>query len=739
MTRLRLLVGLAFGTTAVTLVTLGARRTRRRLVPGWSGPEAILADILLVVSVVTIVTDLLGAFGLFRALPLAVGITLAAALLWCWGSPATPETSRNSDTNSDLQELHPDHAIDLTPHRWPAYAAGAGVATVAALWSSSLPFTYRRGIYDWDSLWYHLPMAANFVRTGDFIPMRLYDADAIVSTYPSGAEVYHALAMVIAGSDLLSPILNLCWAGLFLLAMHVFGRRFGTAHLSTIVGSIILAMPMVVQLEASSVLSEMMALACLASAIALFVAGPGRNEEVATNRHARGFYALHVAPGQALLVGLAIGLVASTKLAMLVPAIVVFLGLTTALLLQGKAKSLRIILPVTIGAIATGSFWYVRDLIVFNSPVPSLHLSIGRIGFPSITPDGEFSTMLPTILKGLQTGTSTAEMTQTFGPFWFIFLLLIPLGTIIVALRHRKHTLLNVLTIVGATVCLVGFYTPQYSLAGVYLNLFANGRYLLAGILLSSLAAIAFISSDPKAHRWALGLSLAVLVATSLAYLLRPRRNVWLGAYPIHAPWATIAIFVGITTAFVWAMMTAPTKRRDVTRLVSLGGATMVIGMLIAAQPRYLTDRYQIGPTRWEVYDWAQAHSDRTIGVEPFDYADFSRLRQSDLGWMQRRYSLLIGYPLYGDSWTNKVEPVATFDGDRVARPTSCSEWWATLARIHATEVLVWDSGRHQQTSNYLQWTKGSPTSRFVASQSVGRQPGGRLILYTVDTSHPPC
>lgn len=723
----RFLLGLVISCGVASFVVLSVQRVRRRLVPTWRGPEAVLADALLVVSIITIVSNILGALGLFASWPLAIGITTAAAGLWRWGIPASascPCDDRDV-AGTGTPAVRGDHQIGS----WVRYAVGAAVGVVAALWWSQLTQIHRRGIFDWDSLWYHLPMAATFVQTGHFIPLHLYDADIIVSTYPAGSDVFHAIGILAFGSNVASPLLNTAWAAVFVLATHVFGRRFGVGHIGTLLALTVLAFPVVVQLEAVSALAEMMALACLAAALAFAVVpATSRSEE------AEGW----PDTGPIILGGLATGLMASTKLAMLGPAVVLFAGLIAMHARRNRPFIRSVLIPAMIATASTGAFWYLRNLIIFGNPVPALHLGIGTFALPSVEQDGEFGTMLSTLVKGFSNGTTVSAMTTTFGPLWFVFPI-VSVAVVAVAVRRRASRETIVIAAIGLMMFVLGLLTPQYTFDGEYLNLFANGRYLLAGLVTTLFGLVALVCERRRHHPRMTAASLILFIATVAAPCAHYAMTWWWGPARAATPWLGVVFFAILCVAIVAVDQRIGLRhgrvRCAITSSVGLGcAAVLVVLHLAPTKARYRTS----SAATQDVYTWAQTHSGRTIAIEPFDYADFSRLRPGDLAWTQRRYALLITYPLYGPDGENRVVPVARFDGTRVIRPTSCAQWWTGLRRIGATDVVLWTPGPSYGPSRYQEWTSASSGTELIATQQIGRRPGGKLLLYRIDHTVPP-
>src|SRR5206468_4088876 len=102
-------------------------------------------------------------------------------------------------------------------------------------------------------------------------------------------------------------------------------------------------------------------LALLLSVAAFLLAGPYR-------------------PGAVALAAAACGLGLSNKLSFVVSGC----ALTVVALATARPPARRSAAGIWLGTLTvTGSFWYVRNLVRTGSPVPSVHLGIGRLAFPA--------------------------------------------------------------------------------------------------------------------------------------------------------------------------------------------------------------------------------------------------------------------------------------------------------------------------------------------------------------------
>ena len=147
-------VGLAAVAVPLALAAVRLRRAAARL----GGAPARLAEAVLGVSVLTMLLQLLGAFGLLGPAVLvvasvAVGVGVPGP--WLRHRPAVRDAQRTGP--------RPRHRPSRLSS-WPIALAAA--AFVAAHWATGLQDVWARGMLTFDTLWYHGPFAARIAETG---------------------------------------------------------------------------------------------------------------------------------------------------------------------------------------------------------------------------------------------------------------------------------------------------------------------------------------------------------------------------------------------------------------------------------------------------------------------------------------------------------------------------------------------------------------------------------------------
>jgi hypothetical protein len=212
-------LGGVVGLAAVAVpMGLAAVRLRGRLLPGWVGAPARLAEAVLGVALLTVLLQILGGFGI-----LYVGVLIPAALVLGLGLYFVPWFRTNAT------------GMPAPAPRIPArqtILALVAAAFVAAHWATGLQDVWGRGMLTFDTLWYHGPFAARIADTGSVWGMHFTDPLYLNWFYPQNSELLHAAGIVLFNRDLFSPLVNFGWLGVALLAAWCIGRPYGVAPLS---------------------------------------------------------------------------------------------------------------------------------------------------------------------------------------------------------------------------------------------------------------------------------------------------------------------------------------------------------------------------------------------------------------------------------------------------------------------------------------------------------------------------
>src|SRR3954447_15013082 len=253
--------GYLFGVVGLAAVAvpmaLAAVRLRGRLLPGWGGAPARLAEAVLGVALFTVLLQLLGALGILVP---AVLIVAALALgLGLWFGPWLRAAGEG--------DAPPAPEIPLAQTLLALLAA----AFVAAHWATGLQDVWARGMLTFDTLWYHGPFAARIADTGSVWGMHFVDPLYLNWFYPQNSELLHAAGIVLFDRDLLSPLVNFGWLGVALLAGWCIGPPYRVAPLSLVAACIAMDTGPMVPREAGTPATDTVPVALLLAAAAILI------------------------------------------------------------------------------------------------------------------------------------------------------------------------------------------------------------------------------------------------------------------------------------------------------------------------------------------------------------------------------------------------------------------------------------------------------------------------------------
>ncbi|HET6343997.1 MAG TPA: hypothetical protein VFH51_03645, partial [Myxococcota bacterium] len=235
------------------------------------------------------------------------------------------------------------------------------------------------GMTGFDSTWYHGPFSAGFFQSGDTWSWHFIAPQFLAWFYPANSELVHAMGMLAFERDLLSPLLNLGWFVGCLVACWCIGRPYGVAPWSLGLGAVGLSVPALTD-QAGEARNDIVGIFFLLAAVAIALNARFESNEISASERVRHLSRLPQQMTNALIiVGLAAGLAAGTKLNFLLPAAVLVLGL--ALVVPAGAR-LRAFAVTGLAALAGGGYWYLRNLIHTGNPLPWID-SIGPISLPA--------------------------------------------------------------------------------------------------------------------------------------------------------------------------------------------------------------------------------------------------------------------------------------------------------------------------------------------------------------------
>jgi hypothetical protein len=608
-------VGLSVGFTAY--------RLRRTLVAEWEGAPARLVEAVAAVALLIWVGELLGTVGLFYDWALVAASLLMAAAAKAWlpaapvaaGDPPPPAVAKASSG------AVPPTAPPAAAASWLPWLVTVGViALVFAHWGLTTKDALDRGIFNFDSLWYHMPFAVDMVQSHSITGLHYTETVFTNWFYPQNSELLHATGILLLHRDTLSLFLNFGFLALSFLAAWCIGRPYGRGHLTVVAAAIVLECHTLVVREPGAAKNDLVAAALLLAAVAILVsAWQGKERPVGWPLAAAG-----------LAVGLAVG-TKSTAVAIAAGLTLVVLVLAPAGKRWGAAGWWFV--PALLG----GGYWYLRDLIVAGNPLPQA-TSIGPVSLPhpERLQEGrpDFSIVHYATDTGVWRDYFEPGLHQAFGALWPLVIAGALAGGLLVLLRAKD----NILRWIGA-VALLGLlaylFTPLSAAGaeGAPVGFGINIRYAIPALLLG----LTLLPLAPRRlqgwREWALlGGLLVVLVLTdrSDAVLRDPART-------LGIPLAVL--LVGVPAGLLLARARGAARGVVIGGFVGLGLLTLAIGYPL--QRHYLDNRFSAGSEipglqLDSAYQWARDKSDARIG-----------LAGTTAGFLQ--------YGLYGTDLSNHV------------------------------------------------------------------------------------
>lgn len=360
------LPGYLLGIALITILTGSAGytawRLRSRFLPGWTGAPARLVECVTAIGLVVLAAELLGLAGLIRSWTLVPLLTAVALLARYRLRPA----DRDQVSDPELHSVPPGPPV---PGFWPWAAALAVAFLLVAQWGAFVAQNLDHGITNFDSVWYHLPYAAEIARTGSVTYFPHTDTVFINWFYPQNSELIHAVGIALTGREFLSLFLNMGWLGLALLAGWCTGRPYGRPHLTMLAAAVVLAVHTLVVREPGTAKNDVATIALVLAGVAILL---NRSSSL-KDGHGRVSAGWAVAAG-----GLAIGLAAGTKVTALAAAAMMTAAVIVA---AADGRRLRTLGAWLAGLAAGGGWWYLRNLAATGNPLPQLG-NLGPLALP---------------------------------------------------------------------------------------------------------------------------------------------------------------------------------------------------------------------------------------------------------------------------------------------------------------------------------------------------------------------
>jgi hypothetical protein len=729
-----ILVAAAMGFAAINL--------RRRWLPGWSGAPARLAEVVLGISLLVVTLELVGVVGLYEP-----GWVLAGALI--------------AGVVVGLAAGRPGDGLALPSPPIPPVAMGVallGALLVAAHWAMPTQTGLDIGMYLPNTTWHNAPFAARFVQEGQVGALHFAEVlQLTVWFYPQNSELLHSAGVLFLDSDFLSPLLNIGWMSLCLLAAWSFGRPYGAAATALIALALVLDAEMLLLyqpgdakndtaglfflLASAAILVNAEAQARAATRAARPIAGGATEEPPRRGFVETGARLKPIFPTAALFVAaLAAGLALGTKLNLLAPYGLLTLGV---IFVAGAGRRVRTALIWIAGSLVTGGFWFARNLVEAGNPLPWLdkgplpgpdQLDID-IREPHTVADYVFPPDFDVISDSFIPG-----LNDSFGVLWPVVLAAV-IGGFVLAMFRGRTPVIRMLGVVAFLSAIAYLFTPLTAAGpeGSPTAFDTNLRYASPALGLGAmLLAVDPALARDRARHWPLW-GLALLLFISAIPLWDLDDDVWRARFFIGG--VALAFFLGLVPV---ALTLA--AQRGFPRIGIVAAAALALGLVIG-----------IG---WKQIDDYQ--DDRYRAATAPD--DFPEGMKAALAWFNEeephnaRIAVVGGragfkqYIFYGDDLSNHVQYVADEGDHGTFRPIAseaaqkgeaspedlirqCEQWRSALNAGDYDYVVI---SPDQRTQDFfpieVEWTRPTsadrqPTSsRVLASQAF--EPSEQVFVF---------
>lgn len=661
---------------------LGAYYVRALLVPAWTGALARLAEILLALSALIVIAEALGVLKLLEELPLMLACA-AVGLGAAWWARARVEGNG------------PIEFPAVKSSRAMLAVAIAASALVVAHWAGPTQDSLDIGMYFQDTTWYHMSFSGRFAQTGEVGPLHFTDPLKLTAWYyPQNSELLHAIPMVALGNDFFSPLFNLAFLSMSLLAAWCIGRPYAVGAVTLLGAAVVLDSEMIVGSQAGNAPNDIMGLFFLLAIIAFLVNGaataraapkiagaakpPGDRKLPKAADGGVGFdldasiehpqegivtevpvagdprVLAGVGAGPLFLAALAAGLGIGTKITLLAALGALTIGVAV---LAGREHWVRAMSIWLGGMLITGGFWYLRNTVHAINPFPQIE-KIGPITLPGPDQPGFYPREPHSLAEYYNDPTVWAAyffniLLDRLGPFWPVILAAAGVG-LVVTLLWGRTSLLRVLAITGIFAGIAYVFTPLTASGGLGqpTGFDANLRYVAPALIIAF--TITPLVPAFRRHQWPWRL-IAFFGVLILQGTIRVNFD---GGFPLEASpawrYAHVdeSLLLALLVVAIPAALVAAAKA-GVGRAVLAGATSLALVLVLAVgwgqEERYEEDRY-----RTEIAPQLEAGFRSTPDWTALQLFG-KKTRDARIG-MVGRASAFGQYFFYGDDLSNHVQ-----------------------------------------------------------------------------------
>jgi predicted membrane channel-forming protein YqfA (hemolysin III family) len=563
---------------------------RARLLPGWRGAPARLVEVTVAVGLVTVVSEVLGTFGL-----LYVGTLILAMAAVALVARLLPQGHGGGQT-----------ARGVDPGVLASLVAIAVIAIVVFDWAVTAKHALDTGIFNFDSLWYHMPFSADIARSHSTTGMHHIETVFVNWFYPQNSELLHAVGILAIGRDTLSLFINFGWLAVSFLAAYCVGRPYGRGVPTTIVAAILIGCHTLVVREPGAAKNDLMAAALLLAGIAILIEAWNAQEE-----DRRALYGWPLAAA-----GLAVGLAAGTRLTIFAFAAALSV---VVLVLAPVGKRWRAAGWWFLSGLVGGGYWYLRNLLVSGSPIPEV-TKLGPISppHPERLQEGRpgFSISHYLTDTGVWRHYFAPGVHDAFGTLWPL-ILVGAVAACLLAIFSGRDRLIRWLGGCALFALVAYLFTPLGAAGaeGAPVGFAINIRYVIPALLAALVLLPLPRFLDGEKRQWGL------IAALTLVYLITDRPDDGLHDKARLFALAFVIVFVAVP-ALIWlARRDGLPGRLVAASLVALAIAAVALGYPV--QRHYLNHRFANltadtsipGMDLDDAYRWARGVRDSRIGL----------------------------------------------------------------------------------------------------------------------------
>ena len=678
----------------VSALGLGGYWLRRWIVPEFSGALARLADATIGTGLLVLSLELLGSLSILRTgwiVIVCIGVGLGAAWL---GWSKAPQDNREISA-PQVQKI--------------ALIIALAVASfTVAEWTFPSQLSLDQGMFGGDTTWYHMPFAARFAQEHSIVHLHFTDPLRLAAWfYPQSSELIHGSAIVLFKSDWLSPLINLFWLAIALLAAFCVGRPYKVGPATLVAGAIVLDAGVMIETQPGEGRNDIMGLAFLIAFAAFLINAHQRRaptEGAVQDTPEQGAPLLDKGP--LVIAGIAAGLAASVKLTFLIPVVAIGLGV---IVFSGRGRRLTTAWVLGLSTFLVGGYWYVRAMIkTGGNPIPTI--GFGPLHLPR--PDQMPLDPRPRFAVAHYLGEPTIyrrwffpQLDNAFGPLWPLILIVAVAAAVYIAWRSR-NTILRVIAVAALATAFVYVFTPLTAAGqeGSPTGFFTNTRYLVPGLVLAMvLLPLARPLRAPDRRAWQTLIFLTAVYAITV--LATPR---W---YP-----GFIVGTIVLTLALVWAPagLGMARSRRVMSRaaVVGAGAAVVLLAVVLgrAQEVQYYKHHYTRttlflqdgGPQK--AFEFAHKQQNKRIGIAGSGEIFFGQ------------------YGFYGANLNNYVQYIGVPGPDGTYRlATSCAQFKRRINAGNYDYLIISQFTQDSQDAPYwypiYAWVKNDPALEKVIEE----------------------